>query len=374
MPSGCVQVFYNFLIPPIVFYAGFSVKKKLFFKNLVTIAILGVLGCCATGAPPPTPPAAAMHREPCMSLYLAPPVRCSSTPDRALAAAVHQPPRTSLCLASCERRPVVCNAKRGASANCPRRPAAVVLSACLYPVLANLGLDPAAPSPFAPTPPPLLPAPVPRAPLPTPPLQPPDAVLHTRPSPRRALAAQPDAPTPPPFPQTLAAQPDAPSPPPPHAAPLTQTLFQRALRLGTVFAPTDNAAILHHLAPATQPVLHSLLFGEGVMNDITAVVILRTTADVRAGAWADAPGYVWDFAACFLLSSLTGVVAGLLSATLTKRALSTAIVHSAVCLAIFILNSATDPPTRTSASAVCVDTRATTPAPHRRACSCSPRS
>lgn len=43
------QVFYNILIPPIVFYAGFSVKKKLFFKNLVTIAIFGVLGCCATG-------------------------------------------------------------------------------------------------------------------------------------------------------------------------------------------------------------------------------------------------------------------------------------------------------------------------------------
>jgi NhaP-type Na+/H+ or K+/H+ antiporter len=50
-PTFCnEQVFYNILIPPIVFYAGFSVKKKLFFKNLVTIAIFGVLGCCATGA------------------------------------------------------------------------------------------------------------------------------------------------------------------------------------------------------------------------------------------------------------------------------------------------------------------------------------
>jgi hypothetical protein len=45
-----MQVFYSLLIPPIVFYAGFSVKKKLFFKNLVTIAIFGILGCNLTGA------------------------------------------------------------------------------------------------------------------------------------------------------------------------------------------------------------------------------------------------------------------------------------------------------------------------------------
>jgi NhaP-type Na+/H+ or K+/H+ antiporter len=44
-----MQVFYHLLLPPIVFYAGFSVKKKLFFKNLVTIAIFGILGCNLTG-------------------------------------------------------------------------------------------------------------------------------------------------------------------------------------------------------------------------------------------------------------------------------------------------------------------------------------
>ena len=42
-------MFYDLLIPPIVFYSGFSVKKKLFFKNLVTIFIFGVLGCCVAG-------------------------------------------------------------------------------------------------------------------------------------------------------------------------------------------------------------------------------------------------------------------------------------------------------------------------------------
>lgn len=47
--TNVLQVFYNLLIPPIVFYAGFSVKKKLFFKNLVTIAIFGILGSNLTG-------------------------------------------------------------------------------------------------------------------------------------------------------------------------------------------------------------------------------------------------------------------------------------------------------------------------------------
>lgn len=92
-----VQVFYNILIPPIVFYAGFSVKKKLFFKNLVTIFIFGVLGCCATSAPPlnrtaapplnPTaappacPIAAGLPRslQPCARLHTAGPRRTYET-------------------------------------------------------------------------------------------------------------------------------------------------------------------------------------------------------------------------------------------------------------------------------------------------------
>jgi NhaP-type Na+/H+ or K+/H+ antiporter len=50
--DASMQVFYSLLLPPIVFYAGFSVKKKLFFKNLVTIAIFGILGCNLTGVFP----------------------------------------------------------------------------------------------------------------------------------------------------------------------------------------------------------------------------------------------------------------------------------------------------------------------------------
>lgn len=98
-------------------------------------------------------------------------------------------------------------------------------------------------------------------------------------------------------------------------------LLAAAMRLGTVFSPTDNLAILHYLSPNTQPVLHSLLFGEGVMNDITAVIMLKTTALVPEVTW-DAVGWsYWKFLTLFSASSVMGVSAGLLSAILTKRTL-----------------------------------------------------
>jgi hypothetical protein len=97
-------------------------------------------------------------------------------------------------------------------------------------------------------------------------------------------------------------------------------LLSTAMRLGTVFSPTDNLAILHYLSPNTQPVLHSLLFGEGVMNDITAVIMLRTTANITAVTWDEVAWSYWNFVTLFCMSSIMGVSAGLLSALLTKRA------------------------------------------------------
>ncbi len=38
------DVFFNVLLPPIIFNAGFSVKKKLFFANFVTLTLFGVVG------------------------------------------------------------------------------------------------------------------------------------------------------------------------------------------------------------------------------------------------------------------------------------------------------------------------------------------
>ncbi|OWM62957.1 hypothetical protein CDL15_Pgr020251 [Punica granatum] len=40
------NLFFLFLLPPIIFNAGFQVKKKRFFKNFSTIFLFGVLGTC----------------------------------------------------------------------------------------------------------------------------------------------------------------------------------------------------------------------------------------------------------------------------------------------------------------------------------------
>lgn len=38
------DVFFQVLLPPIIFSAGFSVKKKLFFRNFFTLIVFGVIG------------------------------------------------------------------------------------------------------------------------------------------------------------------------------------------------------------------------------------------------------------------------------------------------------------------------------------------
>ena len=43
----CMKIRYaccRFFLPPIILYAGLSVRKKAFFRNLPTIACLGMLG------------------------------------------------------------------------------------------------------------------------------------------------------------------------------------------------------------------------------------------------------------------------------------------------------------------------------------------
>jgi hypothetical protein len=40
----CCRVLIRYLLPPIIFYAGLSVKKKQFFRNFATIASFGIFG------------------------------------------------------------------------------------------------------------------------------------------------------------------------------------------------------------------------------------------------------------------------------------------------------------------------------------------
>ena len=51
---------------------------------------------------------------------------------------------------------------------------------------------------------------------------------------------------------------------------------QDCLALGAIFATTDSVAVLQVLEQDRAPLLFSLVFGEGVINDATTVALLRT--------------------------------------------------------------------------------------------------
>lgn len=52
-------------------------------------------------------------------------------------------------------------------------------------------------------------------------------------------------------------------------------VMQDCLALGVIFAATDSVAVLQVLKQDRSPLLYSLVFGEGVINDATAVALLR---------------------------------------------------------------------------------------------------
>ena len=54
------------------------------------------------------------------------------------------------------------------------------------------------------------------------------------------------------------------------------------LRLGAIMAATDSVAVLQVLSPTTTPLLHSLVFGEGVVNDASSIVLLKSITNAYA--------------------------------------------------------------------------------------------
>ena len=52
-------------------------------------------------------------------------------------------------------------------------------------------------------------------------------------------------------------------------------IVQDFLGLGAIFATTDSVAVLQVLDKDRSPILFSLVFGEGVINDAAGVALLR---------------------------------------------------------------------------------------------------
>lgn len=104
----------------------------------------------------------------------------------------------------------------------------------------------------------------------------------------------------------------------PHAMPKNVTCLARH---GCAHA----VASLQVLSKAREPLLHSLVFGEGVMNDATAIVLLRAVQQQLADGAAEALslqtalGLLSDFTYLFAASTVLGCGAGLASALLLRR-------------------------------------------------------
>ncbi|KAI3829605.1 hypothetical protein L1987_03731 [Smallanthus sonchifolius] len=86
------------------------------------------------------------------------------------------------------------------------------------------------------------------------------------------------------------------------------------LALGAIFSATDSVCTLQVLNQDETPLLYSLVFGEGVVNDATSVVLFNaiTNFDLSDMNTYTAFKFAGNFLSLFVLSTLLGVLVGLL--------------------------------------------------------------
>ncbi|CAH9081288.1 unnamed protein product [Cuscuta europaea] len=93
------------------------------------------------------------------------------------------------------------------------------------------------------------------------------------------------------------------------------------LAIGAIFSATDSVCTLQVLNQDETPLLYSLVFGEGVVNDATSVVLFNAIqkADLTNINFKAALQLTGSFLYLFTASTLLGVLVGLLSAYIIKR-------------------------------------------------------
>ncbi|XP_075094563.1 sodium/hydrogen exchanger 1 isoform X3 [Nicotiana tabacum] len=93
------------------------------------------------------------------------------------------------------------------------------------------------------------------------------------------------------------------------------------LAIGAIFAATDSVCTLQVLHQDETPLLYSLVFGEGVVNDATSVVLFNAIQnfDLSSVNPSIALHFIGNFLYLFLASTLLGAATGLLSAYIIKK-------------------------------------------------------
>ncbi|TVU17837.1 hypothetical protein EJB05_33897 [Eragrostis curvula] len=93
------------------------------------------------------------------------------------------------------------------------------------------------------------------------------------------------------------------------------------LAIGAIFSATDSVCTLQVLNQDETPLLYSLVFGEGVVNDATSVVLFNAIENLDIGHF-DALvllNFIGKFLYLFFTSTILGVAAGLFSAFIIKK-------------------------------------------------------
>ncbi|KAG6701571.1 hypothetical protein I3842_08G171900 [Carya illinoinensis] len=93
------------------------------------------------------------------------------------------------------------------------------------------------------------------------------------------------------------------------------------LAIGAIFAATDSVCTLQVLNQDETPLLYSLVFGEGVVNDATSVVLFNAIQSFDLNHINPRIGlhFIGNFFYLFLTSTMLGVITGLLSAYIIKK-------------------------------------------------------
>ncbi|KAK4795939.1 hypothetical protein SAY86_028265 [Trapa natans] len=93
------------------------------------------------------------------------------------------------------------------------------------------------------------------------------------------------------------------------------------LAIGAIFSATDSVCTLQVLNQDETPLLYSLVFGEGVVNDATSVVLFNAiqSFDLSHINSSIAFQFTGNFFYLFISSTMLGVLAGLLSAYIIKK-------------------------------------------------------
>ncbi|KAK1430809.1 hypothetical protein QVD17_13837 [Tagetes erecta] len=93
------------------------------------------------------------------------------------------------------------------------------------------------------------------------------------------------------------------------------------LAIGAIFSATDSVCTLQVLNQDQTPLLYSLVFGEGVVNDATSIVIFNAVQNFDFSQLTTAVVFqlIGNFLYLFITSTLLGAGAGLLSAYIIKK-------------------------------------------------------